>query len=214
MTGASIMWICLGTFLFLFTWLVLVRLIRQRYPFPIPHFMIHLIDNPFRRVVQPLHKAPERLGVKPGMTVLEIGPGSGTYTLAVADAVGPSGKIVAVDIEERVVRHLQRRLQKTGVTNIEVRQGDAQSLDFSRASFDAVYAIAVFGEIPDRAKALAEFRRVLIPGGTLAFSEFLLDPDSQPPKRLQSECEAAGFRYRKEIRNLLHYTMLFERAGE
>jgi ubiquinone/menaquinone biosynthesis C-methylase UbiE len=192
----------------------MARIVRQRYPFPIPHFMIHIIDNPFRRMIQPLHKKPGRLGIKLGMTVLEIGPGSGTYTLAAAKTVGPEGKIIAVDIEDRVVQHIQRRIDKTGVTNIEVFQGDAQSLDFLANSFDAVYAITVFGEIPDRGKALAEFQRVLVPGGTLALSEFLLDPDSQPSKRLRMECEDAGFDFLDESGNLLHYTMLFGNPGE
>jgi ubiquinone/menaquinone biosynthesis C-methylase UbiE len=192
----------------------MARIVRQRYPFPIPHFMIHIIDNPFRRMIQPLHKKPGRLGIKLGMTVLEIGPGSGTYTLAAAKTVGPEGKIIAVDIEDRVVQHIQGRIDKTGVTNIEVFQGDAQSLDFPANSFDAVYAITVFGEIPDRGKALAEFQRVLVPGGTLALSEFLLDPDSQPSKRLRAEREDAGFDFLDESGNLLHYTMLFGNPGE
>ena len=214
MNGTLVMMICGGSFIFVVVWLILVRIIRQRYPFPIPHFMIHVIDNPFRRMLQPLHKTPERLGLKPGITVLEIGPGSGTYTLAAAEAVVPGGKIVAVDIEDRVVRHVQRRITKLEVSNIEVHQGDAQSLDFPNASFDAIYAITVFGEFPDRGKALAEFQRVLVPGGTLALSEFLLDPDSQPSKRVRYECEAAGFRFREEGGNLLHYTMLFSTPGE
>jgi ubiquinone/menaquinone biosynthesis C-methylase UbiE len=72
----------------------------------------------------------------------------------------------------------------------------------------------MFGEIPDRSKALKEFQRVLVPGGTLALSEFLPDPDSQPPKRLQAECEAVGFRLLEQTGNLLHYTMVFELPGE
>lgn len=211
MNGVSIAWICLGGVLLIVGWLVLARIIRQRYPFPIPHFMIHLIDNPFRRMVQPLHKDPERLGLKQGKTVLEIGPGSGTYTLAAANTVGPDGKIVAVDIESRVVRHVERRIVEAQVTNVEVRQGDAQSLDFSPESFDAVYAIAVFGEIPDRGKALAEFMRVLVPGGTLALSEFLLDPDSQPQTRVRAECEAAGFHFKDKTGNWLYYSVVFEK---
>jgi ubiquinone/menaquinone biosynthesis C-methylase UbiE len=214
MSGLQYLRICLGGILFVLAWLILARIVRQRYPFPIPHFMIHLIDNPFRRMVQPLHKYPERLGIKPGMKVLEIGPGSGTYTLAAAEAVGPGGKIIAVDIEDRVVQHIQRRIEKNDVNNIEILQGDAQSLDFPPDSFDAIYGITVFGEIPDRGKALAGFQRVLVPGGTLALSEFVLDPDSQPAKRLREECEAAGFRFQEESGNLLHYTMLFEFPGE
>ena len=214
MSASVLYWICPGVFALLLVWFFLVRMIRQRWPFPVPYFLIHLIDNPLRRLVQPLHKHPERLGTKPGLTVLEIGPGSGTYTLAAAEAVGPEGRIVAVDIDDRVVRHVRRRVEHAGLGNVEVRQGDAQSLAFPDASFDALYLIAVFGEFPDRSSALAQFRRVLVPGGTLALSEFYPDPDSQPARRLQAECEVAGFRRIEATGNLLHYTMLFERPGE
>ena len=145
MIGSVATRICLGGYLFVAAWLILARIIRQRYPIPIPHFMIHLIDSPFRRMVQPLHKYPKRLGIKTGLTVLEIGPRSGTYTRAPAKAVGPDGKIVALDIEDRVVRHVQKRIRKSERANIEVHQGDARSLIFPNA---------FFGEIPDRCQAL------------------------------------------------------------
>ncbi len=210
MKNLSLTWFCLGSILIVATWWLLARIIRQRYPFPIPYFMIHFIDNPFRRMIQPPHKMPGRMGITPGMHVLEIGPGSGTYTLATAKAVGAGGRIVAIDIEARVVEYLKRRIAELDVANLEVQQGDAQKLEFETASFDAVYALTVYGEIPDRRKALAAFRRVLKPGGLLAISEILLDPDSQPRKRVIAECEAAGFRLVKESGNLLHYTLLFD----
>jgi ubiquinone/menaquinone biosynthesis C-methylase UbiE len=205
-------YVCGGLLGLMILWLVIARIIRQRYHFPIPYFMVYLIDNPLRRWVQPLDKAPERLGLKPGMKVLEIGPGSGTYTLAAAKAVGPSGKIIALDIEEKIVKRLRRRVETEAIHNIEVQVGDAQSLEFDAQSFDAIYAIAVIGEIPDRLKALSEFARVLVPGGSLAISEFLPDPDSQAPKRLQAECESVGFEPQARVGNWLHYTLLFTKT--
>ncbi len=206
----SLAWICLGVFLLILVWLLIARIIRQRYPFPIPYFMIHFIDNPIRRMVQPLHKHPEHLGIKPGLTVLEIGPGSGTYTLATAEALGPQGKIIAIDIEERVVEYVRKRIVHQRMTNIEMRQGDAQALAFESESFDAIYAIAVFGEIPDRGRALREFKRVLVPGGTLAISELLPDPDSQPAARVRAECENTGFRFQGKTGNWLYFTLIFD----
>lgn len=208
-TGISI--ICLGSLLVAITWLSVARLIRRRNPFPVPHFLVNIIDNPLRRLMQPLDRSPERLGLKPGMRVLEIGPGRGTYTLAAAKAIEPGGTIMAVDIEERIVAKLQKRVSIAGATNIEVRVGDAQALDFPKGVYDGIYAITVFGEIPDRALALSEFLRVLKPGGTLALSEFFPDPDYQPPDTVRSECEVLGFRFSEKTGNIFHYTMLFEK---
>lgn len=211
MSGGLIATLCLGAILFITAWLILARLIRQQIHFPIPYFLVHLIDNPFRRMIQPLHKAPEELGLKPGMTVLEIGPGGGSYTLTAARHIGPGGHLVALDIESRVVAHIQKRMQQQDVGNVNAQQGDAQVLEFPAVSFDAIYAITVYGEIPDRAKALSEFHRVLVPGGTLAISEFLLDPDSQPYGRVRAEGESAGFIFIRKTGNLLYYTLLFEK---
>ncbi len=206
--------ICLGGIVVAVVWILFARYIRRRKPFPIPYFMVYIIDNPIRRLIQPLHKVPEHLGLETGMRVLEIGPGKGTYTLAAAEAVGPSGYVVAVDIDNRIIQRLKKRLLSERVTNIDARQGDAQVLDLPDHSFDVVFAITVFGEIPDRACALAEFRRVLKPGGTLALSEFLPDPDYHPPEEVQKECVAAGFQFYEKTGNPLYYTMLFRTSGE
>ena len=56
----------------------LVRLVRRYYKFPIPHFLANVIDNPVRRRLQPPETTAIRHGIKPGMTVLEIGPGNGS----------------------------------------------------------------------------------------------------------------------------------------
>lgn len=56
MSGGLIATLCLGAILFITAWLILARLIRQQIHFPIPYFLVHLIDNPFRRMIQPLHR--------------------------------------------------------------------------------------------------------------------------------------------------------------
>jgi protein-L-isoaspartate O-methyltransferase len=154
MIGSAATRICFGGYLFVAAWLILARILRQRYPILIPHSMTHLIHSPFRRMVQPLYKYPQRLAIKTGLTVLDIGPRSRTYTRAPAKAVGPDGKIVALDIEDRVIRHIQKRIRKSEMANIEVYPGDARSLKFPNALFEAIYGIAFFGEIPDRCQAL------------------------------------------------------------
>ena len=62
----------------------LVRIVRAFYKFPMPQWMANLIDNPLRRKIQPPEETAIRHGIMPGMRVLEVGPGNGTYTLASA----------------------------------------------------------------------------------------------------------------------------------
>ena len=72
-----------------------------------PQFLANAIDNPFRRRIQPPDRTPLRHGIEPGMTVLEVGPGSGTYTIATARRIGAQGRLVTVDIEERMIEPRQ-----------------------------------------------------------------------------------------------------------
>jgi ubiquinone/menaquinone biosynthesis C-methylase UbiE len=67
-----------------------------------PEFLANLIDNPLRRMIQPPTEMPVRHAIDPGMTVLEVGPGNGRYTLETAWRVGMAGKVITVDIEPKV----------------------------------------------------------------------------------------------------------------
>lgn len=82
-----------------------VRIIRYFYKFPMPQFLANLIDNPFRRRIQPPNEMPIRHGITPGMTVLEVGPGNGRYTISRSRndqekpenrAAGPHGTLTPV----------------------------------------------------------------------------------------------------------------------
>ena len=190
---------------------LIVRVVRVFYKFPMPQSMANLIDNPLRRRVQPPNELAVRHGLAEGMTVLDVGPGNGTYTLAAARRVGESGKVVAVDIEPRMVERVERRIAAENVTNIEARVADVYDLPFDDGTFDAITLITVIGEIPQPERALREFQRVLAPTGTLAFSELLPDPDYPRPSTLMRLATAAGFRLRKRDGNLLAYTLLFEK---
>lgn len=189
-----------------------IRIVRHFYKFPMPEFAANVIDNPLRRRIQPPDEAALRHGLGPGMTVLEVGPGNGTYTMAAARRVGDKGRVVAIDIEPRMIDRVKRRAQAEGVTNIEARVADVYDLPFDDGSFDAIHMTAVIGEIPDPDRAMQEFHRVLSPRGTLAFSELLLDPDYPRASTLVRKAEASGFRLREELGSFAYYTLLFEKA--
>ena len=190
----------------------MVRIVRHFHKFPIPEFMADLIDHPLRRRFQPPYDTAVRHGLEPGMTVLEVGPGSGTYTMGAATRVGEHGRLVTVDIEPKIIERVKTRAQAKGIENIYARVADVYDLPFEDSTFDAIYMIAVIGEIPEPVRAMHEFRRVLSPTGTLAFSELLLDPDYPLAGTIARMAAAAGFRLRQKLGNFFYYTLLFEKV--
>jgi ubiquinone/menaquinone biosynthesis C-methylase UbiE len=188
----------------------IMRLVRHFYKFPIPHFLTNLIDNPLRHKIQPPDETAIRHGILPGMTVLEVGPGNGTYTLAAARQVGERGKIITIDIEPRIIDRLRRRIQTEGITIIEARIADVYDLPFEEQSFDLIFMIAVISEIPDTHRALREFHRVLKHSGRLVFSEILFDPDYSRASVLTRKVTPTGFKLKDIIGNFFYYTLIFE----
>jgi ubiquinone/menaquinone biosynthesis C-methylase UbiE len=156
---------------------------------------------------------PERVlsafGVQKGERVLEIGPGTGFYTLETARRVGPAGRLVCLDVQEEMLRETRRRVAAEGLTADFVR-ADAEALPLRSASLDHVYLITVLGEIPDRGAALSEITRVLRPGGRLSISEQFPDPDFVTRRTLRRELGAAGFTENR-TRGRLIYTSTWSR---
>ncbi len=211
MTALKIILIALGALLF---YQVLIRLIRKRYHFPAPALIGRFLDSGLRRRVQPPHKLIERAGIKPGMVVMDLGCGSGAFTAFVARAVGERGKVYAVDIQPAMLKQLERKLARPeyrGVKNIELRKAGAYDLPFADASFDLVYMVTVLQEIPDRGRALREIKRVLKPGGILAVTELLFDPDYPLRSTTVKICRREGFVLDYSTGNLWDYTVRFRR---
>jgi ubiquinone/menaquinone biosynthesis C-methylase UbiE len=107
-------------------------------------------------------------GIRPGMTVLDLASGTGDPALALAEAVGPTGRVTATDLSTEMVRVCTATFQKRGVTNAEVIQADAQALPFPDGSFDAVTSKLGAMYFVGVQRALGEIRRVLKPGGRVA----------------------------------------------
>jgi ubiquinone/menaquinone biosynthesis C-methylase UbiE len=190
----------------------IVRIIRYFYKFPMPEFLANLIDNPLRRKIQPPSEMPIRHGIRPGMTVLEVGPGNGRYTIETVRRVGNAGKLVTVDIEPKMIERVQQRAQVEGITNLEAKVADVYKLPFPDGMFDAIYMITVISEVPEPEKAMQEFYRVLSPAGTLAFSELFTDPDYPLAQTLIRMATKANFQLKKKLGNFFSYTLVFEKA--
>jgi len=180
---------------------------------PMPHTHASHLLNPLRGLLLSPGGLVRRLDLKPDFTVLELGPGPGYFSPAVARAL-PRGKLVLVDVQQEMLDMARKRLDGHGVANVEYRRADAGSLPAESGSFDVVFLVAVLGEVPDRSACLRELHRVLRPDGLLSVTEFRLgDPDSIPLRELESCVEAAGFRRSSRHGRLLHYTLGFRRSS-
>lgn len=197
----------------LFMLQVVFRIIRHWYHFPIPSFMIQFIDNPFRRrFIQNPEVVADRMKLLPGMRVVEIGPGNGSYTLAFARMVAPDGIVYACDIQQNVVDRLRDRVRREGQTNVDARIDNAYAFSFLDDSMDRVIALSCLAEIPEPVKVLKECRRILKQGGLVCLAELLPDPDYPfrgTEKRWAAE---AGLEQAGEFGNFFAYQLHFRKT--
>jgi ubiquinone/menaquinone biosynthesis C-methylase UbiE len=131
--------------------------------------------------------------------VLEVGPGTGYYTLQVAKWLQPDGSLHIYDLQQEMLDHTMRRATQDGVRNIEPRRGDARELPYADASFDSAYLVAVLGEIPDPDAALRELARVLKPGGRLVVGELFGDPHMVTVSALREGAGRAGLSFERRV---------------
>jgi SAM-dependent methyltransferase len=173
--------------------LVVAALWWRRNPSACPYSQRFWVQTPRPLITRERLRAT--LAPAPGERILEIGPGTGYYTLDLAEWVGPEGTLEIFDIQREMLDHTMGRVGERGLANVTATQGDAQALPFDDASIDAVVLTTVLGEIPDQGAALSEITRVLRPGGRLVVGELFGDPHYTSPGALRDRGEAAGLRF-------------------
>lgn len=118
---------------------------------------------------------PHAIGRIPeGRVVLDVGCGAGTDLLLAAMRVGPKGRAIGVDMTEAMRARAALGAAACGLTNVEVRDGDATSLGVEAASVDVVISNGVLNLVPDKHRAIAEIARVLKPGGRVQIADIVI----------------------------------------
>jgi SAM-dependent methyltransferase len=149
------------------------------------------------------------LAPQPGERVLEVGPGTGYYTLDIAQQIAPDGVLDILDLQQEMLDHTMRKASERHITNIVPTQGDAQELPYPDDTFDAAYMAVTLGEVPEQDAALRELRRVLKPDGRLIVGEIFGDPHMVTFGSLRARAEAAGLRFEQRLGGRLAYFARF-----
>jgi ubiquinone/menaquinone biosynthesis C-methylase UbiE len=151
----------------------------------------------------------EILEPRPGERLLEVGPGTGYYSLPVAELLSPGGTLDVVDIQQEMLDHTMGRAREQGISNIAPTRADARELPFEDDRFDGAYLVTVLGEIPDQRAALRELRRVVRPGGRIVVGELFGDPHMVTHSALARTAGESGLHVERKLGGpLWHYTRL------
>lgn len=163
-------------------------------------------------------------GAQPGMTVADVGAGTGFMAMLFARHVGPSGRVIAADISKAFLLAINLRAKNEGIPNLTTVLGTQSETGLPPDSADIVFTSDVYHHFEQVAATLASIKRALKPGGRFIVVDFERIPGVTPQNTLDhvragketviEEVAAAGFRLREEVKSLglkTNYYLIFER---
>jgi SAM-dependent methyltransferase len=189
-----LIWILLGLAI---AWLLLHlgwRWASRIWQLHCPAFLAWSFENPLLQKLGRTETTLGRLGLQPGMKVVEIGPGPGRLLIPAAQRVLPGGEAFGIEIQPAMLERLKANAVRASVGNLTLVLGDATQPHLPEGSVDLVYLCLVLGEIPDRQAALAQCFCMLRPGGILSITERFGDPHYQARSVVRRLGQEAGFR--------------------
>jgi ubiquinone/menaquinone biosynthesis C-methylase UbiE len=176
-------------FVVFFAW----RWASRRWSLPCPSLFAWMFEGSLVDRLSGTQLTLDRLRLQPGQTILEVGPGPGRLLIPASFRILPGGRAIGIDVQHKRIERLKSRASAAGAANLTPLVGDAAALKLERDTVDLVYLCTVLGEVPDRARALAEAFRVLKPGGAISITEIKGDPHYQSRAKVDQLARAAGF---------------------
>ena len=160
----------------------------------------------------------DALEIKPGQTIADLGAGSGYYSFRIAPLVGPTGRVLAIDIEPKMLEVIAERASREHVTNIATVRSSERDPNLAPHSVDLLFMVDVYHELEYPYEVMRKVREALKPGGRVALVEYRAeDPQVQikpvhkmSEAQVRREMQAAGFRHVTTVRTLpLQHLIVF-----
>ena len=188
-----------------------IRVLLQFKPVITPSWIGPLLLSPIRMLYRHPQRVLDFVGPHRGETLLDLGCGNGLLTLEAAKRVGAEGTIHAVDVQEKMIDLLKKRLSQTDLQNVQTHIAPATRLPLPDASIDHAVMISVLPMVADKGVALREVFRVLRPGGTLVIGEEIMEPEYVRARTIQRWAEQAGFNLVVSDGRAIEYLLKFTR---
>ena len=192
---------------------------HQHHPPESTSAYIKALEDPGRNEWQKPEDVVGHLELKPGETVADIGAGSGYFTVRLARAVGPGGKVYAVDIDQGMLNYIEHRAGQDRLTNIQTVLADPDNPKLPASSVDLIFICDTLHHISGREKYYPLLARSLKPGGRFVDVDFHKRPlPIGPPVEMKiaksamiEEAQPAGFHLVKEFEFLPYqYFLVFQ----
>jgi predicted methyltransferase len=163
----------------------------------------------------------DALEIKPGQTIADLGAGSGYYSFRIAPLVGPTGKVLAIDIEPAMLEVITQRASRERIANVAAVRASVRDPNLAPGSVDLLFMVDVYHELEYPYEVMTKVRAALKPGGRVALIEYRAeDPQvtikpvhKMSERQVRHELEAAGFRHVKTVPTLpLQHLIVFEKG--
>ncbi len=202
--------ILIALFVFIFGFILIISIFKRKKSLPCPSWLSFVLENPYMKSVSGSAVLISRMDIKPGMRILDIGCGPGRLTIPLAKHVGENGKVLALDIQEKMLQKLEKRIKENSLKNVEkILGGAGEGKIKEQNNFDKAILVTVLGEIPNKKRALEEIFEALKPEGILSITEIFPDPDFQRQSKVLRLATTAGFALDKKYGNIFAFTMNF-----
>jgi predicted methyltransferase len=173
-----------------------------------------------REVFDRRHEILAALDLREGMAVADVGAGSGLFTLAIAERVGESGKVYAVDVQAYFLDHIGQKARKAKLGNVTLVRAKQDSAKLPEGSVDLVLMVDSYHHVEQPAAYLASLKAALRPGGRLVVVDYIaiegkseawrLEHVRASPEVFRAEIESAGFRFVKAHEGVLEKNFFVE----